>query len=351
MVLLFGSFDARLTMKRMMVLIAVVLALSCSTVAALTFSLTINEVTSTSVTGTLMIYNYSEQDVLLQFPTAGTFDLMVDGNEPPFVYPGIITELLIPAQSNISKGVSYVSSTPFTPGSHIARARYVMAGNPPAGNARTFYYGTPLTEVYDIQYQFSITNVSTSSVTGTLSMHNPHSQYWMMSFPYTQVAKIFVDGQPPYGLDYPMTVAICINPGQTHTEVIHHYSSSPYSVGNHIADARLFLSPDDVPVGQPQTFVVGPVDADDPIAPPLEPLSLKLSPNPCRGPLNIISSSKQPQTLSIYDLKGRKVFETVTDGDFTWDGRDTLHRHCPAGIYLVKASQGARTASQRFVKL
>lgn len=338
-------------MKCLKLLFAFALIWSCAGLSALTFFLHSFQVNPSSVSATLRIGNTDDEDAVLSFPSAGTFDLMVDGNVTTVVYPGVLTELTIPAHGFVNQSVSYVGSQAFTNGSHIAQARYVLPDNPPAGNPQTFYAGTPITDVYDLEYEFNILNVGTSSVSGTLSMHNPHSQYWTMGFNYATVARIFVDGQPPSGVVYPpMMIQLYIDPGETHTEPISHYASAPYSPGVHYAQACLFLA-DDVPVSPPLAFNVEPVEADDPTIPAAVPLSLKLGPNPCRDMLYISSSSKEPQTISIYDIRGRLVFETVFNGEYEWDGRDISQLPCPSGIYIVQARQGARSVIRRFVKL
>ncbi|MCD8480500.1 MAG: hypothetical protein LRZ88_09955 [Candidatus Cloacimonetes bacterium] len=73
----------------MILLTIIVIAMMGSNLAALEFSLTIDEVRPFYVSGTLLITNPGTQDVILEFPTAGNFDLMVDGNITSVVYPSI----------------------------------------------------------------------------------------------------------------------------------------------------------------------------------------------------------------------------------------------------------------------
>lgn len=349
-VLPLSQTPARCIMRCYKVMVVFALLWSSASLAALNFLLHSFQVNTSSVSATLRITNSTDEDVVLTFPSAGTFDLMVDGNVTTIVYPDILTELTIPAHEFVNQPVSYVGSGAFTNGSYLAQARYVLPDNPPAGDPQTFYAGTPINDVYDLEYQFSIDSVSPYRVTGTLSMHNPHSQYWTMSFGYSTVARIFVDGQAPAAAYFPIVCQLNIDPGETHTETIYHDAFTPYSPGTHYAQAYLFLT-DDVPVSPPLAFYVEPVAVDDEITPPLQPLSLTLGPNPCRDMLNISSSSKESQTFSIYDLRGRLVYKTSSLGDFEWDGRDISQRPCSPGIYILKAQQGARTAIRRFVKL
>lgn len=338
-------------MKKMILLTIIVIAMMGSNLTALEFSLTIDEVRPFYVSGTLLITNPGTQDVILEFPTAGNFDLMVDGNITSVVYPSILSAVLIPAEATISETVSYVGFTPLLPGSHVAQARAVLLGDPPVGNPQTFIYDPePLSNVYDLEYDFSITSVSQEGISGTLQMYNPNQLPWQLSFPNAIVARIFVDDQAPSAMYPPMSITVQINPGESHIEEIFHSRETGYSPGAHVAEARLFLN-ENIPVGAAQTFYVEPSSSEGTFTPELPMLSLKVGPNPCRDHLTISSSSKQLQIISIYDIRGRKVFETSGSGDFTWNGRDYNQRACPAGLYYVIASQGDRTAIKRFVKL
>jgi hypothetical protein len=338
-------------MRRMTLLMIVAIAMMSGSLAALEFSLTIDQVNPYMVHGTLSISNPTSQDVLLEFPSAGTFDLMVDGNASAVTYPSILTNLLIPADSTTPHAVSFVGFNPLTPGTHVAQAIYVLLDNPPAGEPQTFIYDpTPLSNISDLEYDFSVTSVGQQGMTGSLQMYNPNSLPWELSFPNSIVARIFVDGEAPSTMYPPMSITVEINPGGFHTEEIFHVSDTPYSPGAHIAEARLFLN-DDIQVGAAQTFVVEPSAAEDEIAPPLPMLSLKVGPNPCRDHLSVSSSSKRIQTFSIYDIKGRKVFETSGPGEFIWDGRDFSQRVCPPGLYYIKTRLEDQHAIKRFVKL
>jgi len=65
---------------------------------------------------------------------------------------------------------------------------------------------------------------------------------------------------------------------------------------------------------------------------------LTVSPNPFKTGTTIERRSRAGTEVKIYDLKGRRL-RTLTDlsGSCWWDGRDSLGKQCPAGIYLFKA--------------
>lgn len=337
-------------MKNVKLLLVLVVALGCASLAALDFSLSIDQVHPYSVSGTLLITNSSEQDVTLHFPSAGTFDLMVDGNAPAVVYPGILMDLTIPGGTTLSQGVGYVGLDPLTPGTHVARARYVLPDNPPAGNPQTFYYSSTPSDIYDLDYRFTITDVGIDTLTGTLQMYNPTDQVWSMNFYTLSVARIYVDGSP--GIPYvpPMWNTLFIQPGETFSQQIHHNATNPFAPGTHIAEARLYQENDPL-VGLPQSFYVTPTENHDELSPALEPYSLIIGPNPCINMLNISTNSKEHQTYTIYDIKGRVVLRASSRGEYVWNGRDMAQKLCPAGIYFIKAGMGNKSTVQRFVKL
>ena len=65
--------------------------------------------------------------------------------------------------------------------------------------------------------------------------------------------------------------------------------------------------------------------------------SISLSPNPFRDGTDIKLTSQQPQSLKIYDLKGRLIRDFgLVKGEVFWDGRDSQQRNCAAGTYLFK---------------
>jgi hypothetical protein len=74
---------------------------------------------------------------------------------------------------------------------------------------------------------------------------------------------------------------------------------------------------------------------------------LKASPNPFRTSLNIVMSGraagKQDACIEVYDVQGKKVYETLTEKEaVTWDAGGL-----PSGIYLIKADVDGKTISRR----
>lgn len=341
------------------ILLAVLMALGLAALSAVSYYLHVDQVYTSSVTGTLSIYNTDAQMEVLIFPTRGTFDLMVDGNISNAVYADSLTFLEIPGNSHISLSVSYVGTTPFSPGSHTVQARFVLPGNPPAGGNCMIYSGTPVTGLGDVQYRFSITAVGENTVVGNLRIFNPNAQYWRRSFPYGLAGRIFVDGVPPSGVLYlPFDVPICIDPGEEYVEEIYHQRAAPYTVGTHVADARLFLY-DDIPVGIPVSFVVSPVAVNDPSIPPVQATQVWVSPNPLirNTPMQItISGDKVPQAdaihILIYNVKGQRIAQTTleTNGKREIDAQINLPG-APAGLYIFKAQVGKELISGKFTVL
>ncbi len=337
-------------MKRHKLLLFVALVLFIAQLSALDISLYIQEVTAYSVSGTLLVSNPSSEDVILHFPSSGTFDLMVDGNVSDVVYLTILCDLLIPAGTTHSQIVQYVGIVPLSPGTHVAQARYVLPDNPPAGGPETFVYSsTPLSGINDLEYTFSVNSVGANGVSGTLQMHNPNYLPWMISFPNAIVARIFVDGEPPSELYPPMSINLQINPGETHSEEIHHSRNTPYAPGTHTAQACLFLQ-QNIPVGAATSFIIEPSQTETDVITIPQTFNVSVAPNPGSSFFRVSSDVKQLQTFSIFDIKGRKVFETTGTGEFTWDGKDHSNRICPAGVYFVKAKLESRYAIKGFVK-
>jgi len=338
---------------------AIVAVLCFASLGALNFYLHVDHVYTSSLTGTLMIRNTDDQMEVLIFPSRGTFDLMVDGNISNVDYADSLTFLEIPANSNISLNVSYIGTTPFSQGSHHVRARYVLPGNPPAGGSSVIYYGTPVTGLDDVQYRFSITSVGAQSVVGNLRIFNPNTQYWKRSFPYGFAGRIFVDGVQPSGVLYlPFDIPIYIDPGEEYVEEIYHQTSTPYSVGTHVADARLFLS-DDIPVSIPVNFVISPVANDDQSIPSVQETMVRFSPNPVKQhePLHItfsgdgVRNSDQIE-IRIYNLKGQRVAQTSLNGNGTNELSTVLNLHdAPAGTYIYQAQVGKEQIKGKFTVL
>jgi hypothetical protein len=95
------------------------------------------------------------------------------------------------------------------------------------------------------------------------------------------------------------------------------------------------------------------VDAGTPGAP--QGLSLRARPNPARSgtTLRIAAPGTGPQSVSIYDARGRVVraFPSVHapagERDLTWDGRDQFGRKVATGNYTVVLRAGDRQAVTR----
>ena len=82
---------------------------------------------------------------------------------------------------------------------------------------------------------------------------------------------------------------------------------------------------------------------------------IEISPHPLRegATLKLSSGSGEPFQVSVYDLRGRLLFEVPEllkqGSEWFWDGRDAQGNRFPAGTYVIKASSASRTFSRRCV--
>ena len=78
---------------------------------------------------------------------------------------------------------------------------------------------------------------------------------------------------------------------------------------------------------------------------------IAITPNPSSGPVvfRLDGVAGSPLRVTICDARGRLVRELAGGGAIEWDGRDTIGRRCPAGIYLVRRSDAA--AAVRLVRV
>lgn len=99
------------------------------------------------------------------------------------------------------------------------------------------------------------------------------------------------------------------------------------------------------------------VPVSDPSTPAIS--GLRAWPNPFRENLSLELDLERATEveITVYNLRGQKV-QGLTNGQrpagkslFTWDGKDSRGRSCPAGIYLVQTRQGGRAQTQRVLHL
>lgn len=87
------------------------------------------------------------------------------------------------------------------------------------------------------------------------------------------------------------------------------------------------------------------------VTPPSRTLTLRLSPNPTRGPTTISLDAPAAPTASvrIFDVAGRLVRTLDGARTMTWDGRDATGRAVPGAVYLVRASAGPVSVTEKLV--
>jgi hypothetical protein len=100
------------------------------------------------------------------------------------------------------------------------------------------------------------------------------------------------------------------------------------------------------------------------VAIPMQPLAVRMSPNPSRGATRIdVTVPSDPggvptsATVRILDAQGRTI-RTLHHGPvpraglaLAWDGRDGLGRSASPGIYLVHVASGRGNAMARLIRI
>ncbi|MDZ4120844.1 MAG: T9SS type A sorting domain-containing protein [Candidatus Cloacimonadaceae bacterium] len=104
-------------------------------------------------------------------------------------------------------------------------------------------------------------------------------------------------------------------------------------------------------------YSLAPVLHSDPTSIESIPIQLYTYPNPFRDTqtIRLEGGSKAPISVSVYDLRGRKVRSFVMDGtinhhpEITWDAKDDNGKRLSSGIYLLRASQNGNTSTRKLV--
>ncbi len=101
-----------------------------------------------------------------------------------------------------------------------------------------------------------------------------------------------------------------------------------------------------------KTGNIGPVAADDPLAPAIT--GIMVCPNPSRDKISIeLKSLDKPARLMIYNLKGQlvKEFEYSPGQKVVWDGRNATNKPVASGVYCLRAVSGSKEMSCRICLL
>ncbi|HET6556987.1 MAG TPA: DUF362 domain-containing protein [Prolixibacteraceae bacterium] len=83
-----------------------------------------------------------------------------------------------------------------------------------------------------------------------------------------------------------------------------------------------------------------------------ERFGFRLFPNPFTKNISVELKDRQPVKMSVYNLKGQLVFNTVINNTFTWKGNTNSGSELQEGIYLLKLSDmksGRTVASEKIV--
>lgn len=101
--------------------------------------------------------------------------------------------------------------------------------------------------------------------------------------------------------------------------------------------------------------ITAPVDTEDPLASPNIPTISGNYPNPfVNGTAIRYSVAKNADaSLKIFNQRGQIVYSAGLDknqksnGEFVWNGKDSLGTNCPSGIYLVRIESEGYSATRR----
>ncbi|PKN74009.1 MAG: hypothetical protein CVU50_00090 [Candidatus Cloacimonetes bacterium HGW-Cloacimonetes-3] len=92
-------------------------------------------------------------------------------------------------------------------------------------------------------------------------------------------------------------------------------------------------------------------DAVDTVNSPEMPLSITAYPNPFRDRIRISTKSASPATVSIYNLRGQKVWQAnAICSDIDWDGRDDKGKPTATGVYIINLKHKDKEISRRILK-
>jgi hypothetical protein len=99
-------------------------------------------------------------------------------------------------------------------------------------------------------------------------------------------------------------------------------------------------------------------DVTDAPEPAPEALSIVWGPNPFRDRmrLDLAGWTGREVEVAVFDPAGRlvrQIFDgkVASSGAVTWDGRDASGRTAPAGVYLLRVTDGHSDRSARIVRI
>lgn len=341
-------------MKRMLCLFVILISLSLA-MAQITVDLEITDVYSVMVRGFLDIGNNTSQTIEWYFPDCATFDLMVDGQSSAVMYPQIPTSIVIEPGEVYHAVVEHHSMSPYSPGYHVAQA--YMGGNPEnvIGNECGFYASEIENSDYmALDYTFTLHEISASRVAGSLEMHNPTSELWTYYFPNMDIARIWIDGEPPNTGWIELFTPVSIGAGSDFSFPIDSAFAEDLSEGYHIATAHLFIE------GNPQVadgipFNIEPTEVSDQLIPMVPQLTVYPNPFTSEIALELKTSNNYPLAFCIYNLRGQKVKElclTPQNGiaKAVWDGRDEGGKALASGVYILKSTNPLQEFSKKIIR-
>ena len=105
-------------------------------------------------------------------------------------------------------------------------------------------------------------------------------------------------------------------------------------------------------------IVTGTIANDEDVQ-PVNPLTISVYPNPSKSIVNLAFKLKYPglTTLSVYDIKGRKIETIYSDilssgkHTFSWNGLNHHKKQVPSGVYLLRLESNNLKTIKKFIYL
>lgn len=341
-------------MKRILCFCVILLSLSLAN-AQIPVDLEITDVFAMSVFGILQIENNTTETIEWYFPSAATFDLMVDGIPSAVAYPQVPTWIVIEPGEIYQSEVAHYSMSPYYQGYHVAQI--YVGGNSTVtfGDQVSFFVPLNDSEYWELEYTLNLDVISATEVSGLLEMHNPAALTWDYIFPNLDVAEIWIDDQPAESIPFPFVWELIIEAGTTQYVPVYSCFSDTLSEGTHLATAHLLI-PGSPQVGEGVSFNIGPVQVSDQLLPAVSPMKVYPNPFDREIALEMKTNANAPLSFSIYNLRGQKVRElhvTPQNGiaKALWDGRDESGKTLARGVYILKSSNPKPGITKRIIKL
>ena len=304
------------------------------------------------LSGDFTLTNNSDADwtYMFLYPQIGL--IWMDEQDPPWMYFDLWTWVIVTAQGSVTYQING-GGYPCGPGTHTARARlFYTPGNQEAvGNTITFSLDQTLTQISDVTWNLSLTELGANYLNGRLSMTNANIYPWQREFPLVNIARLAVDGSIGDASCTPFPHFEYLAPSQERAIDVSYVAQSDFTPGDHTAQIML-LTPDPLPVGPVLTFHVQGTTVDDAAAPAFR---AELFPHPLRpsSMLRLTSPQAGSADLALYNLKGQQVLFKpglpLKEGENSWNWSSLAGRDLTPGIYMLRLKSPAGSSSRKLI--